>query len=231
MIALNSQLNFETFREVVTGVASEVTSIIQESTVAELIHSLLNPMTDSMVSYGITATGVTIATIAIEWSTRPSRERKKTARKSFGSKVKLQEFSLKGRVGQTIGKVKMNKNQSIDNFISDLESLNQINRGRHTGSTVRFEIHGFQKPLRKLVGDFTHYSPFVGSLIFGQDLSHEVKGIAKIQRRGKMIYSEVEFDSDLGHFRLELPHIPHSLAERDLRFMVDIGCRTQNLVG
>jgi hypothetical protein len=95
---------------------------------------------------------------------------------------------------------------------------------------VRFEIRGFQKPLTRLAGNFTHYSPFVGSLQFGLD-AHEVNGIAKIQRRGKMIYSEVEFGSELGHFCLELPHIPDTLGGKDLRFMVDIGCQTKNLVG
>lgn len=215
--------NFEVFK----GVAKEFAHIIQESTFAELLHSFMNPMTDSVISYGVTATAITIATIAIDWSLQQSSS---TRAKPTRRKIKQQEFTLKGRIGQTIGRVKMNKDQSIDAFISDLETLNQINRGRHSGPKVRFEIHGFEKPFAPQAGNFTHYSPFVGSLLFGQD-SHGVKGIAKIQRRGKMIYSEVEFESDLGHFRLELPHFPGSLASKDLKFMVDIGCHTKNLIG
>lgn len=225
--------NFETFKDV----AKEFAHIIQESTFADLLHSFMHPMTDSVVSYGVTATAITIATIAIDWSlqqsngNRPnSNGNRKVLQRLTRRKVKQQEFTLKGRIGQTIGRVKMNKDQSIDAFISDLETLNQINRGRHSGPKVRFEIHGFEKPFAPQAGNFTHYSPFVGSLLFGQD-SHGVKGIAKIQRRGKMIYSEVEFESDLGHFRLELPHFPGSLASKDLKFMVDIGCHTKNLIG
>jgi hypothetical protein len=234
MTELINQTSNQSSYETLLDVAKEVTSIVQESSLAELLHGLMNPMTDSMMSYGITATAITIATIAIEWSLQQSNNKKRSIKKASNTTVKhtvkQQAFILKGRAGQTIGRVKMNNEQTIDSFISDLESLNQINRGRHSGPTVRFEIRGFQKPLTRLAGNFTHYSPFVGSLLFGQD-AHEVNGIAKIQKRGKMIYSEVEFSSDLGHFRLELPHIPHAIGGKDLRFMVDIGCHTKNLVG
>lgn len=220
---------------IASDVANEVAKIVTESSAPELIHSLMNPMTDSMVSYGVTATAITAATLTIDWHLQNKKIKSaKTAErrniKKMCKPTREPEYALKGRVGQTIGRVRMKPGHSIDNFIADLESLNQLNRGRHTGPTVRFEIYRFQKPLQRHQGDFTHYSPFIGCLVFGDD-THEVKGLAKIQRQGNMIYSQVEFESDLGHFRLELPQIPSALASRDLKFMVDIGCPTKNLVG
>ncbi len=228
MAAMNDGL--EVAFEVAIQVAKEIISIVHETGVAELLHSALNPMTDSMVSYGVTATAITFVTLVLD-SHLKGHHKKQTRKRAIRTpSIKEQEFRLKGRLGQIIGRVKMNKEQTIDAFIADLESLNQINRGRHAGPLVRFEVHRFHNPFFRRTGNFTHYSTFLGSLLFGED-SHEVKGIAKIQKRGKMIYSEVEFDSDLGHFRLGLPHFPGAIHDKDLKFIVDIGCKTQNLVG
>lgn len=221
----------------------EAQLILLESGSIELLRSLTKPMTDSMTSMGVTAAGIALATIVIDSIiTKPTSSRRKMARQHrlrlFGRprharKVEDQEFTLKGRAGQRIGKVRMNKGQKIEDFIQDLESLNQIHRGRHAGPSVQFEIRELENPLVLRKGSFTHYSPFVGQFLFGE-LPMEVAGIAKFRRRGKMIYSEVEFDSDLGHFRLELPHYPGLLHAKDpakgLRFKVDIGCPTLSLI-
>lgn len=217
--------------------------IFLESGSVELIRTLAKPMTESMTGIGVTATGIALATIIIDSIiTKPTKARRRMARhhriRFFGRprharKVEEQEFTLKGRAGQTIGRVRMNKGQKIEEFIQDLESLNQIHRGRHSGPSVQFEICELENPLVIRKGSFTHYSPFIGHFLFG-DIPIEVAGIAKFRRRGKMVYSEVEFDSDLGHFRLELPHYPGLLHSNDptktLRFKVDIGSPTLSLI-
>lgn len=222
---------------------NEAHLILLESGSMELLRSIGKPMTESMTSMGVTAAGVVLATIIVDSVImKPTPAKRKMARQHrlrlFGPprhtrKVEDQEFTLKGRTGQIIGKVRMNKGQKIEDFIKDLECLNQIHRGRHSGPSVQFEIRDLESPLILRNGNFTHYSPFVGHFLFGEH-PLEVSGIAKFRKRGKMLFSEVEFDSDLGHFRLELPQYPgllHSTnASKALRFKVDIGCATLSLV-
>jgi hypothetical protein len=222
---------------------NEAHLILVESGSIELLRSIGKPITESMTSTGVTAAGIVLATILVDSVlTKPTLAKRKMARQHrlrlFGPprharRFEDQEFTLKGRNGQVIGKVRMNKGQRIEDFMKDLERLNQIHRGRHSGASVEFEIRDLESPLTLRAGNFNHYSPFVGHFLF-DERPLEVSGIAKFRKRGKTLFSEVEFDSDLGHFRIELPHqtglLQSTNASKGLCFKIEIGCATLNLV-
>jgi hypothetical protein len=173
--------------------------------------------TDPMLAASVVMTALLIAMILI-WcishqSTRsPGRQRK----------AGRQQFSLKGRAGQTIGSVQMSPHGDIDSFVEDLTALNQIVRGGTPGPGARLEVTQLKCFRDGTKEQLTQYSTFTGSLCVGMGCM-PVQGLAKIKCRKGMIFPEVEFESEFGRFRIELPEVPKVLGSRTLKFNVDIG--------
>jgi hypothetical protein len=135
-------------------------------------------------------------------------------------------FRLKGREGQTIGSLKMNQHQDIERFIDDLTALNQLGRIGQQGAGARLEVSELNCSLPETKESSNQYSPFNGRLCTETGCV-PVQGLAKLRCRKDMIFPEVEFDSKIGKFRVELPQIPRQKTtmsgQRSFQFNVDIG--------
>lgn len=132
----------------------------------------------------------------------------------FNAVGKPKMLKIHGKGSQATGSLIVEGGKVTGKAIFDLNSLDTgislrnthmkekyLETGKHPQATL--EIVSIKLPAN-LASDFSADAPFSGKLTL-KGVTKDVKGIAKLKKSGSELSGEVEFDTTVGSFNIELP--------------------------